>query len=195
MFPATLGILPQNNFNGLTTSIDNDCGNLSVMHNTRYFQIRVCTSNHSILSDENIGEYDFTDGLQINELQTVYTWDISETPEDPFLLYTFPILVTITRIVITFILSQDGGAKKDPKITMFVSNSNPTYPDQPIRVNYNAGDAPATGVYQIDMVPTVSKPFRYWCIDLEAPAGTDWIIVSEVELYQELQTGNGKSYT
>jgi len=62
-------------------------------------------------------------------------------------------------------------------------------------VNYNAGDAPATGVYQIDMVPTVSKPFRYWCIDLEAPAGTDWIIVSEVELYQELQTGKIVNHT
>jgi len=115
LFPATLGILPQNNFNGLTKSIDNDCGNLFVMHNTRNFQIQVCTSNHLILSDGNIGEYDFTDGLQIKELQTVYTWDISETPEDPFLLYTFPTPVTITRIVITFIISQDDGAKKFPK--------------------------------------------------------------------------------
>ena len=190
MIPVALRILPQSTLNGIQTVIDSNCAFQHVQRNDRNFQVRVCIRNNSILADGNTGEFNVTDGLQANELQTVYAWNARETPEFPFLLYTFSTPVTITRIVVTFILSLGDAANGLPIITMFVSNTEPTYPTQTIAVNYDASDAPDSGVYQLELVPTVSEPFMYWCVGMEPPNGTDWIIVSEAELYQEVQIGN-----
>ena len=187
--PLALSIIPQSRFNGAVTIIDSNCGSRQVQRNDRNFEVRVCIGSNSILTDGNIGEYNVTDGLQANELQTVYTWNARRTPEFPFLLYAFRTSVTITRIVITFILSPNDAANKVPIITMFVSNTDPSYPTQAISVNYDASDAPDAGVYQLNLVPNVSESFMYWCIDMEPPDGTNYIIVSEVELYQEVQIG------
>ena len=189
MFPLVLRIIPQSTLNGTVTIIDSNCGFQRVRRNDRNFQVRVCNGNDSILADGNIGEYDVTDGLQANELQTVYAWNARQTPEFPFLLHGFTTPITITRIVITFILSPNDAANGVPIITMFVSNTDPSYPTRSITVKYDASDAPDTGVYQLNLVPTVTQPFMYWCIDMEPPDGTNWIIVSEVELYQEVQIG------
>ena len=119
----------------------------------------------------------------------MYAWNAWETPEFPFLLYTFRTPVTITRIVVTLILSPNDAAKGVPIITMFVSNTEINYPTQAIAVKYDASDAPDSGVYQLILFPAVTEPFMYWCVDMEPPNGTNWIIVSEVELYQEVQIG------
>ena len=185
MFPEILKVIPQSIpeiiVNGTAIRIDTQCGLVFVGRNTRYFQVRVCKGNNSILAD---GEFNIT-----NRLQAAYAWDNRQTPEDPFLLYNFETPVIITRIVVTFILSQNRGARV-PIITMFVSNNNFSYPSQRISVIYDDSDAPDTGVYQLELLPVVSEPFRYWCVDMEPPDGTNWVIVSEVTLYQELlQTG------
>lgn len=189
MFPAIFKILPQNTFNRLTTSIDTECGNLSIGRNDRSVQVRVCKGNGSILADGSTGEFNFTDGLQVQELHMVYTWNREGTPEDPFLLCNFRSPVTITRVIITFILLQDNGARRVPRITMFVSNSDANYPSQSIIVDYDASDAPSTGMYRLSVVPTVNASYRYWCIDMRFPSRTNWVIVSEVELYQDLEIG------
>ena len=187
--PQLLGVIPQSTLNGVVTTIDSNCRLLSVQRNGRNFEIRVCNRYNSILADGNTGEFNTTDGLQANELQTVYAWNAREIPEFPFLLYSFTTPVTITKIVITFILSPNDAAKGVPIITMFVSNNQPSYPTQAIAVKYDASDAPDSGVYQLILFPAVTEPFMYWCVDMEPPNGTNWIIVSEVELYQEVQIG------
>lgn len=187
MFPTIYGVIQQSSFNGIRTNIDVNCSYLAVQRNDRNFKIRACRGNTSILVDGNVGEFDFTDGLQIKELQAVYIWDVRQTPEDPFMLFIFATPVIITRIVVTLILSQNDGADRVPTITMFVSNTNPSYPRRSIPVSYNDSDAPATGVYRLNLVPNVSESFRFWCVDMKPPAGTNWVIVSEVELYQEPQ--------
>lgn len=174
--------MPETTINGIPTRIDTECGLVFVGRNTRYFQVRACKGNSSILTD---GEFNVTDRL----LQAAYIWDNQQTPEDPFLLYNFETPVIITRIVVTFILTRNG-ADRVPNITMFVSNNNSSYPSHRISVTYDDSDAPNRGVYQLELVPVVCEPFRYWCVDMKPPSGTNWIIVSEVTLYQELlQTG------
>ena len=83
MLPLALSIIPQSRFNGVVTIIDSNCGSRRVQRNDRNFEVRVCIGSNSILTDGNIGEYNVTDGLQANELQTVYTWNARRTPEFP----------------------------------------------------------------------------------------------------------------
>ena len=187
--PQLFGVIPQSTLNGVVTIIDSNCRLLNDQRNNRNFEIRVCNRNNSILADGNTGEFNTTDGLQANDLQTVYAWNTREIPEFPFLLYFFTTPVTITRIVVTFILSPNDAAKGVPIITMFVSNNQPIYPTQAIAVKYDASDAPDSGVYQLILFPAVREPFLYWYVGMEPPNGTNWIIVSEVELYQEVQIG------
>ena len=182
LFPEILKVIPQSipeiTVNGMTIRIDPECELVFVGRNTRYFQVRACKGNNSILTD---GEFNVTD-----RLRQAYVWDNRQTPEDPFLLYNFETPVIITRIVVTFFIpSQNRGAGRVPTITMFVSNNNSSYPSQRISVTYDDSDAPDTGVYQLELIPVVSEPFKYWCVDME-PNGTNWVIVSEVTLYQEL---------
>ena len=185
MFPEILKVIPQSiSINGTITSIDNECDLVFVGRNTRYFQVRACKGNSSILAD---GEFNVTNGLR--DLQGAYAWNNRQTPEDPFLLYNFETPVIITRIVVTFILSQNRGVKV-PIITMFGSNTNSSYPSSRITVNYDNSDAPDTGVYQLELVPVVSEAYNYWCVDMEPANGTNWVIVSEATLYHEVpQTG------
>ena len=187
MFPAALRIIPSHT-QTTTISIENGCGLERIRRNTRDFIVKVCKGNSSILTDGNIAELNFTGGLQFTDLQTVNGWNARETPEFPFVLFNFRTPVTITRIVINFILS-DRGANEVPIITVFVSNTEPKYPTQSIPVSYDASDAPDTGTYQLILIPTANESFMFWCIDMEPPNGTNWIILSEVELYQEIQTG------
>ena len=183
-------MIPQSTFNGVTTRIDDHCEFVPVIRNTRNFRVRACKGNSSILTDGNIGRFNFTNGLQFQDLQNAYAWDNRQTPENPFVLYNFETPIMITRIMITFVLSQTLGAGKVPNITMFVSNTNSNYPTRSITVNYNATAAPDTGVYQLELMPVVRRSFMYWCVDMEPPDGTNWVIVSEVTLYRELlQTG------
>ena len=194
MFPELLKVIPQSippvTINRVTTVIDDHCDTVFVRRNTRHFQVRSCRRNSSILTDGNIGEFDHTDGLQIQELQAAYAWNNERTPEDPFLLYNFETPVIITRIVVTFVLSQNRIIASVPIITMFVSNTDSNYPNQSITVNYDSSDAPTAGVYQLELMPLVNEPFRFWCVDMVPPNGTNWVIVSEVTLYQQInQTG------
>lgn len=175
MFPAALRVIPSH-IQTTTTNIENDCELEPIQRNTRNFQVQVCKGNNSILTDGN------------KDSRTANAWNARETPEFPFVLLNFRALVTITRIVLNFVLS-DRGANEVPIITMFVSKTEPGYPTKSILVGYNASDAPDTGTYQLTLIPTVNESFMTWCIDMAPPNGTNWIILSEVELYQKLQTG------
>ena len=182
-------ILPQNDFGGVTVTIDAACRTVVVQRNTRVISLRGCSGNTSILSDGDIGAFDLMDGLQANELQQVYAWDVSETPEDPFVLYAFNAPVRVTTVVITFILLQNHTVLEIPTITMFVSNTSREYPRQQLSLEYDASGAPDTGVFQVKVAPLTDTSFRTWCIDMIALQGTEWIIVSEIELYHEVRTG------
>ena len=182
-------ILPQNDFGGVTATIDAACSTVVVQRNTRVISLRGCRGNSSILSNGDIGAFDLTDGLQANELQQVYTWDVRETPEDPFVLYVFNAPVRVTTVVITFILLQNHTVLEIPTITMFVSNTSREYPRQQLSLEYDASGAPDTGVFQVKVALLTDTSFHTWCIDMIAPQGTEWIIVSEIELYHEAQAG------
>ena len=78
----------------------------SIERNTRRFTVRRCFGNESIVTDEDTGQFDLMDGLQANELQQVYVWNIRELPGDPFVLYNFVDPVRATTVVRTFMLLQ-----------------------------------------------------------------------------------------
>jgi len=187
--PTIQLILPQNDFGGVAVIIDAACSPVVVQRNTRVLSLNGCRGNASILSDGDMGTFDFIDGLQANELQQVYTWDVSETPEDPFVLYFFNAPVRVTTVVITFILLQNQMVLQVPTITMFVSNTTREYPRQQLSLEYVVSGPPDTGVFQVKVAPLANTSYHTWCIDMIALQGTEWIIVSEIELYHEVQTG------
>ena len=189
VIPSNTLALPQNDFGGVTVAIDTECSTVVVQRNMRVLTLRHCRGNASILSDGDMGVFDLTDGLQANELQQVYAWDVSETPEDPFVLYNFRDPVRVTTVVITFVLLQNYNVLEVPTITMFVSNTSREYPRQELNLKYDASRAPDTGVFRVKIAPLTNDFFHTWCIDMIAPLGTEWIIVSEIELYHEVQTG------
>ena len=159
----------------------------------RHFAVRQCPGSDSILADGNMGQFDLTDGLQANELIQVYVWDVSETPEDPFVLYNFGDPVRVTTVIITFILLQNHMVLEIPTITMFVSNISQQYPRRQLSLEYDVSGATDTGVYQINVVPLNNNSYLTWCIDMIALQGTEWIIVSEIELYHEVQKSKHNS--
>ena len=69
---------------------------------------------------------------------------------------------------------------------MCVSNNSLLYPQQPLKLEYNTTGTPDTGVHQINAVPLTNNSFPTYIIALQ---GTEWIIVSKIELYHEDQTG------
>ena len=186
LFPEITKVIPPTRSqSGTTTSTADGCELVSVRRNTRRLEVLACKGNNSRLADGNTGNYNPTNGFQDNVLQDFYAWDNQQTPENPFVLYNFGKPVMITRIVITFALLQNRGIRV-PVITMFVSNTNSNYPNQSIPVNYDDSNAPNTGVYHLELVPSVGEPYRYWSVDMEPPDGTNWVLVSEVTLYQQL---------
>jgi len=189
VFPATTKVIRHSSFDGIAVNVDQQCPFTFIERNTRRFVVRRCPGNDSILADGNIGQFDLTDGLQANELMQVYAWDVSETPEDPFVLYNFQDPVRITTVVITFILLQNRMVFEIPTITMSVSNNSREYPRRRLTLEYDTSGAIDTGVHQINVVPLNNSLYRTWCIDMIALQGTEWIIVSEIELYHEVQTG------
>ena len=176
--------MPQNDFGGESVTIDTECSSVAIQRNTTRI-LRGCRGNNSILSDGNGGVFNLTDGLQANELQQVYVWNISKTPEDPFVLYFFSSPVRVTTILITFILLKNYMVLEIPSIAMFASNTIREFPQQRLNLIYDVSTAPDTGVYQVKIKPVNDDSYRTWCIDMTAQQGTEWIIVSEIELYQE----------
>ena len=71
-----------------------------------------------------------------------------------------------------------------PSIAMFASNTIREFPQQRLNLIYDVSTAPDTGVYQVKIKPVNDDSYRTWCIDMTAQQGTEWIIVSEIELYQ-----------
>ena len=88
MIPRITLVFPQNNFGGESVTIDTECSSVAIQRNITRI-LRGCRGNNSILSDGKTGVFNLTDGLQANELQQTYVWNVSETPEDPFALYFF----------------------------------------------------------------------------------------------------------
>ena len=197
LFPEIIKVIPPTiSLTATTTDTADGCAFVPVSRNTRDFRVLACRGNNSRLADGSTGNLNLTGGLQISQLQDFYAWNNQRTPENPFVLYNFNTPVIITRIVITFALLQNYTiSSKIPIITMFVSDTNSNYPSRSIPVNYNDNNVPNTGVYHLELVPSVGEPYRYWCVDMEPPNGTNWVIVSEVTLYQQLtQTGKQSSH-
>lgn len=79
-------ILPQNDFGGVTVTIDAACSLVDVNLWDFFHCVVVEETPQYYVSDGDLGVFNLTDGLQANELQQVYAWNISKTPEDPFVL-------------------------------------------------------------------------------------------------------------
>ena len=189
LLPATTRLIRSSQFGGTTVNVDQQCTFTFIERNTRRFAVRRCFGNESILADGSVGQFDLTDGLQANELQQVYVWNVMEVPEDPFVLYNFVDPVRVTTAVITFILIQNQMVLEVPTITMFASNNSPDYPRRRLTLEYDASGAPSTGVFQVKVAPLTNISYSTWCIDMIARPGTEYIIVSEIELYHKVQEG------
>ena len=189
MLPATTRLIRSSQFGGTTVNVDQQCPFTFIERNTRRFAVRRCFGNESILADGDVGQFDLTDGLQANELQQVYVWNVTEVPEDPFVLYNFVDPVRVTTAVITFMLIQNQMVLEVPTITMFASNNSPDYPRRRLTLEYDASGAPSTGVFQVKVAPLTNISYSTWCIDMIARPGTEYIIVSEIELYHKVQEG------
>ena len=200
--PAQYIILPPGRYDENPYDIVHNTSNCitsveTILMGNREEDLTVVTCPYGELLLNGVTRVNLEDGVSDSDIRTFYTWEDMSLPmgiNEAFVTLQFPnSTITPTRVALYFLEMRELRATEPQRVRLYSSTTASIFPEDDIRANdiqvtiesgtTNQNDDYEYIRYDLTIAEEDQVPLNYLRMELNFDPMTDWVFISEVEVY------------